>query len=469
MGVVSRPWLAWMLLAGCAAPASVLDGKPSPPLPAVPEIVARALPGVVLILAYQSDGHVRYGAGLLVGGKDQAITATHIVDGAKSLGALLYRPGRTSYTPMDGGLDRYLFENAKEVIPTVLLERDPVTDLALVRLDGDTSRHPRLPLARREPTVGEPVLALGHPQETVWSFTAGMVSAIHQGAIQHDALVSAGSSGGPLIDRRGEVVGITTAQVTSHAPGLAFARPAQLARALLSRRAQLVQTSAPVEIDRSSPERAALSCWRAQEVGSPGYSDCIDWEVQWSLHKQAVEELRRRVPAAPGEPAPCACDRDAFIRDARRLVSERVARGEIPRPDRQQKWPTNDLESARDILEEVRQLGANREKQLRDRNGLKTDLNNPRSVQELLRRGARVEETRQVSPDLAWIRMSGRNADGTPVRFSQCWVKSDGTWILRSPALPADLSQLPSGWPPPMDDFEYARMRTLACMLDNLS
>jgi hypothetical protein len=468
MGVVSRVALVSMCVAGCAAPMR----SPSPPLPAVPEIVARALPGVVLILAHQADGHVRYGAGLLVGGKDQAITATHIVDGAKSLGALLYRPGRTSYTPMDGGLDRYLFENAKDVIPTVVLERDPVTDLALVRLDGDTARHPRLPLARQEPAVGEPVLAVGHPQETVWSFTAGMVSAIHQGAIQHDALVSAGSSGGPLIDRRGEVVGITTAQVTSHAPGLAFARPAQVVRALLSRRAQLVQTTGRVEpsaIDRSSPERAALSCWRAQEIGSPGYADCIDWGVQWSLHQRAVEELRRRVPAAPGEPAPCACDRDAFIRDARRLVSERLARGEIPRPDRQQKWPTSDHESARDILEEVRQLDAHREKLLRDRNGLKTDLNNPRSVQALLRRGARVEETRLVSPDLAWVRMSGRNADGTPVRFSQCWVKSDGTWIMRSPALPADLSQLPSGWPPPMDDFEYARMRTLACMLDNLS
>jgi hypothetical protein len=73
-----------------------------------------------------------------------------------------------------------------------------------------------------------------------------------------------------------------------------------------------------------------------------------------------------------------------------------------------------------------------------------------------------------VTPDLAWVRMSGRNADGTPIRFSQCWVHVDGTWLMRSPALPQDLPQLPDGWPPPMDDFEYARMRTLACLLEHL-
>ncbi len=462
----ARVLLMSSLLASCGAPAykPTVHHLAAPERP-VPEIVARALPGVVLILAHQADGHVRYGAGLLVAGRDQAITATHIVDGAVRLGALLYRPGRISYTPMDGGLDRYLFENANEVIPTQLLERDQVSDLALVRLDGDTSRHPRLPLSKQDTTVGEPVLALGHPQETVWSFTAGMVSAIHQGAIQHDALVSAGSSGGPLIDRRGEVVGITTAQVTSHAPGLAFARPSSAARALLARRALLVQTQGPSEIDRSSPERAALSCWHAQEVGSPGYADCIDWEVQWSIHQRAVEELRRRVPAA-AENAPCACDRDAFIREARRNVSERVARGEVPRPDRRQ-WPTTMLQTARDILAEVRAIDAERERALRDVNGLKTNLRDARSVHELLRRGTRVEETRFVTPDLAWVRMSGRNADGTPVRFSQCWVRTDGTWLMRSPALPSD--RPPAGWPPPMDDFEYAQKRTLACLLEHIS
>jgi len=52
-----------------------------------------------------------------------------------------------------------------------------------------------------------------------------VVGAIEKSAIQHDAAISHGSSGGPLLNSRGEVVGINIAKVLSEPRGLGFARP----------------------------------------------------------------------------------------------------------------------------------------------------------------------------------------------------------------------------------------------------
>src|SRR5215468_406824 len=83
--------------------------------PKFAEVVARSMPAVVLLLNTQRDGSVRYGAGLLLE-HSLVLTSQHVVADAKTLGAMLYEPRRTSYTPMDGGLSRYLFENQSAVI-----------------------------------------------------------------------------------------------------------------------------------------------------------------------------------------------------------------------------------------------------------------------------------------------------------------------------------------------------------------
>src|SRR5579859_1843333 len=93
-----------------STPATVAAKPTSADEPKFAEIVARSMPAVVLLLSTLHDGTVRYGAGLLLD-HGLVLTSQHVVADAKTLGAMLYEPRRTSYTPMDGGLSRYLFEN----------------------------------------------------------------------------------------------------------------------------------------------------------------------------------------------------------------------------------------------------------------------------------------------------------------------------------------------------------------------
>ena len=97
--------------------------------------------------------------------------------------------------------------------------RDPKTDLALVKIDGASDLH-ALPMGNSdELKVGSWVVAVGSPFGLEQTVTAGIVSAKgrvigsgpYDNFIQTDASINPGNSGGPLINTRGEVVGINTA------------------------------------------------------------------------------------------------------------------------------------------------------------------------------------------------------------------------------------------------------------------
>jgi S1-C subfamily serine protease len=114
---------------------------------------------------------------------------------------------------------------------------DPRTDLAVLRAEARAL--PPLGLEERPLEVGEIVVAIGNPLGFERTVTVGVVSALHRhlpapdgrlldGLVQTDAAVNPGSSGGPLLDAQGAVVGVTTAMVP-RAQGLAFAVPARTA------------------------------------------------------------------------------------------------------------------------------------------------------------------------------------------------------------------------------------------------
>ncbi|HMK64144.1 MAG TPA: DegQ family serine endoprotease [Thermodesulfobacteriota bacterium] len=118
-----------------------------------------------------------------------------------------------------------------------VLGRDPKTDLALIRIDGATDLHP-LALGNSDNLkVGNWVVAVGSPFGLEQTVTAGIVSAkgrvIGSGPyddfIQTDASINPGNSGGPLINLKGEVVGINTA-IMAQGQGIGFAIPVNLAR-----------------------------------------------------------------------------------------------------------------------------------------------------------------------------------------------------------------------------------------------
>jgi hypothetical protein len=429
--------------------------------PKFAELVARSMPAVVLLLNTQADGAVKYGAGLLVG-NGLVLTSQHVVADAKSLGAMLYEPRRTSYTPMDGGLSRYLFENQPDVVHAQMVAGDATSDLALIRLDAETSRYPTLPIARDPVKPGDRVLALGHPQETVWSFTQGVVGAIQQGAIQHDAQISHGSSGGPLLNARGEVVGINVAKVVSEASGVAFARPIALAARYLGDR-----SVAALPLDLSTPEAAALSCWRAQEIGRLEVGDCFDWEARWTMYVSIAEEamrmaspqVRERLQAQLADPK----FKERFIDQGKRSAAAYFI---DPKHFDEPTPSSGPPELARARLEAQREE-ARVLREHPEMRGVFADQKDPQRFKVRLRLGIRIDRVVAVAPNRAWVQLAGRNPDGSLYRFSELYVKIGDRWLQRLPPAAADLPTLPKSFGPLLCSGTWYRAHKLESLLKN--
>jgi serine protease Do len=159
------------------------------------------------------------GTGFIIDKDGFIVTNNHVVDGADKIKVVLK--------------DKREF-NAKVV------GRDPQTDLALIKIDAKEDL-PVVPLGiSGELQVGEWVAAIGSPFGLEQTLTAGIVSAkgrvIGSGPyddfIQTDASINPGNSGGPLINMKGEVVGINTA-IIAGGQGIGFAIPIDLAKGII--------------------------------------------------------------------------------------------------------------------------------------------------------------------------------------------------------------------------------------------
>jgi serine protease Do len=132
-----------------------------------------------------------------------------------------------------------------------VIGRDPTTDVALIKIDG--TNLPAVNLGNDETTrVGQWVLAIGNPLGLDFTVTAGIISAKGRGGgdlgnllgsnyaitdfIQTDAAINPGNSGGPLVNIRGEVIGINSAiaSSTGYYAGYGFAIPITLAKQVMN-------------------------------------------------------------------------------------------------------------------------------------------------------------------------------------------------------------------------------------------
>jgi serine protease Do len=168
------------------------------------------------------------GSGVIVSANGDILTNAHVVDGAERVTVRL--------------LDHRQF--TARVVGT-----DPTTDVALIRIDADHLT-PAVLGNSDAAKVGEWVLAVGNPLGENLSFTvtSGIISAKGrslvlpnasersiQDFIQTDAAINPGNSGGPLVNVRGEVIGINSAiaSTTGYYTGYGFAIPVNLARQVM--------------------------------------------------------------------------------------------------------------------------------------------------------------------------------------------------------------------------------------------
>ena len=144
---------------------------------------------------------------------------------------------------VDGSMDIRVTMGDRRILPAKLIGTDPLTDLAVIKVEG--TNLPSVPWGNStDLRPGETVLAFGNPFGFRFTVTRGIVSALNRPNpytddarkpgefIQTDAAINPGNSGGPLVDARGEVIGINTFLVSPSGSfsGMGFAIPSQIVR-----------------------------------------------------------------------------------------------------------------------------------------------------------------------------------------------------------------------------------------------
>jgi putative serine protease PepD len=209
----------------------------------VGQIAKAAIPSVVEVDATETasqspfpgsaqGGGTAQGTGFMYDTKGDIVTNDHVISGSSSVSVKL----------SDGSTYK-----------ATVVGSDPSTDLAVLHIDAPTSKLVPLALAdSSNVSIGDGVVAIGNPFGLDGSVTSGIVSALNreivapdetpiEGAIQTDAAINHGNSGGPLLNLQGQVIGVTS-QIQSDSggnDGVGFAVPSSTVSSIVS---QLIST-----------------------------------------------------------------------------------------------------------------------------------------------------------------------------------------------------------------------------------
>jgi serine protease Do len=297
------------------------------------------------------------GSGFILSPDGYVLTNNHVVDGYE----------RVEVTLTDGAT--FLAE---------VVGADPSIDLALLKVDPEDRDLPTLPLGDSDALrVGEWVIAIGNPHEFDQTVTVGVVSGKGRRVplpdtdlgvasfLQTDAAINFGNSGGPLLDARGNVVGINTAiRRQNLAEGIGFALPVNQARAVMEqlrrygevRRGWIGITMSEPGIDETTreyyslPDRNGVLVTEVTEDGPAEEGGLRQWDVIREVDGEAVRDnldmIGKITARMPDEKVRLTVYRDGRTRqidvtlgDRRRGLDDLPASEQQPEPSRRDTAP----------------------------------------------------------------------------------------------------------------------------------
>ena len=214
-GLLSATPTPTTMPAATSTPTPTADGTALPPSdghPDVAGVVEKVAPSVVSVITTTAQRGTSTGSGVIFDERGYILTNNHVVEGGSTVEVLL-------------------MEDPARRWPVEVLGTDPLTDLAVLRLDPELMPYDLVvtPLGRAEDLrIGEWVVAIGSPVGLLGTVTVGVVSGTGRSItigetlfdlIQTDAAINPGNSGGPLLNLQGEVIGINTAVQRGSATG----------------------------------------------------------------------------------------------------------------------------------------------------------------------------------------------------------------------------------------------------------
>ena len=205
--------LIWLILIGLVAPAKAQESGL--------RLVNKVQPSIVLIVTYDRLGKLlNQGSGFFVA-RDRVITSKHVIADAVHL--------------------RIVLANGKAFAVKGVVARDEGGDLVLLRVKVGNSQGASLTIKEDFPSKGERVYVVGH-RGGGWSVSSGDLLAIYDfkdvgERLRITAQLMPGSSGSPVLNGDGEVIGVAGSVFMSNEP-LYFATPAKRIIALLARSAR---------------------------------------------------------------------------------------------------------------------------------------------------------------------------------------------------------------------------------------
>ena len=167
------------------------------------DLMSKVLNSTVLVRVEKDNQSQGHGSGVIISADGNILTNYHVIHGADKIRVLLHKHKARNY------------HEAKVV------GIDPVSDLALIDIDPwpeEVFNHASLEYDTTKIIAGVDVYAVGAPLSLQWSVTKGVINSINSQSfltpyvylIQHDAVIQEGSSGGPLFNTDGRVIGINT-------------------------------------------------------------------------------------------------------------------------------------------------------------------------------------------------------------------------------------------------------------------